>query len=519
MASSEALGEYRPYLEIEYIPTGAAPTPTPTRTPTAQPPSPAPTVTLLPALGRYVFQQGVDGYSGCEDTYVDAWNPQANSAFSDKLSLRQGGVRSALIRFDIRALPAESYIQSARLVFYVRSQSGSHALPVRAYNVLQPWRVQEATYQRASRERAWYKEGLNGVGRDISVDPVSSASLTSVGQRVALDVTSLAREWVSVPEHNHGVVIKAEGAVAVEYTFYSADSPQPALRPQLEIEWRVIPPSPTPTRTTAVPTATPTFTATPTRTPSPTATRPTVRLVLQQGVSDYDRTTDTRLDAWNQTAVFGREQSVNIRQTNIRVALIRFGLEALPADAKVTEAILSLWATERTNASNLTVRAYLLRRPWNDKAATWLEADTGLAWALPGANGADVDRAAAPLAALTVTGTGQWVSLDVTDAVRRWAANPQSNHGLLLRGEGPANVDYRFAASEHWDRTLRPKLTIVYAPGPQTASRGRGAKGPSRLLASDILPWLVMAAAVVILPYLTVGKRRKRWGRRRAGRL
>ena len=507
-ASSEMAPEYRPYLEIGYTLTTPRPTPSPTATPTPQPATPTPTVTPLPVVGGYVFRQGKDGYEGCADTYVDRWNPQTNNALSDKLALRQGGVRSALIRFDLRAVPPDSYIEGARLRFHVRS-GGRHELPLQGYAILRPWRIAEVTYQRSSREQAWYKEGL-APGQDISRDPLTSGLLVGAAQDITFDVTAIVRQWVAAPESNHGLLIKAGGDVATEYTLHSSEAREQELRPQLEITWQLTAPTPTWTHTPTRPLPTPTATLTRPPTPTPTATRPTTTVVLQQGIDDYAGATDTRLDAWDQSGVYGGEQSLNLRQTNIRVALVRFEIPPLPRGATVTGASLSLYAQTRTNAGSLRLRAYLMRRPWNEGAANWLEADTGRRWALPGANGVAVDRNAAPIAEDQFAGVEQWATLDVTQAVARWVQNPNENYGLLLRGEGDGSVDYRFASAQYWDASLRPKLAITYTTGTMQASVGDQAL--------DVLPWLGLGAGLVALLVLIgrrFGSRRraKRWVR------
>jgi len=52
--------------------------------------------------------------------------------------------------------------------------------------------------------------------------------------------------------------------------------------------------------------------------------------------------------------------------------------------------------------------------------------------------------------------------------VAAWAQDPEANYGIVLKAEGPVQVRYSFASSEHGTLTWRPSLSITYtvAAGP-----------------------------------------------------
>jgi hypothetical protein len=99
------------------------------------------------------------------------------------------------------------------------------------------------------------------------------------------------------------------------------------------------------------------------------------------------------------------------------------------------------------------IDAYPVNRPWiegerqsdpvtgtdglpaSGGEVTWNSAGAA-PWSAPGCGSAPDDRDATPVASLSIAPSepaGHWVSLDVTQAVRRWVAQPQANNGLLLR--------------------------------------------------------------------------------------
>ncbi len=58
---------------------------------------------------------------------------------------------------------------------------------------------------------------------------------------------------------------------------------------------------------------------------------------------------------------------------------------------------------------------------------------------------------------------GQWITIDVTPLVAKWAADPASNHGVMLRLRKVSSITgYRFISSENWVPAHAPKLEVTY---------------------------------------------------------
>ena len=239
-------------------------------------------------------------------------------------------------------------------------------------------------------------------------------------------------------------------------------------------------PSPTPTETptatetpteipavTETPAATPTASATPSVTPTPIQMSAT----LQEGDDNgYAGTADTFITSWDRNANHGDAGDFWVREDGIKNGLIRFDLSKVfvspPVD--VQEAILSLRVLGRTNDNPVEIMAYKVLRPWEEMEATWDEASTGVDWEAAGCNGEEFDLDLEPLSTTEVDCVACELELDITDVVAAWAQDPEDNYGIVLKAEGPVQVRYSFASSEHGTLAWRPSLSITYtvAAGP-----------------------------------------------------
>jgi hypothetical protein len=440
----------RPWLEVVYGRVSPTPSRTATRTPTRTSlPSATPSLTLsplftptatrtpLPAATYTVTPTPLPGSGTIQvgnDVTLDAWAPTTNKGTSGVNYVRQGDVRSTLLRFDLGAIPASATITGAKLRLYVVSRSNWRDLDLVVYRVRRHWVEGEANWQRAAAGQNWTVAGCNGVGTDRDGTALASAPLPAPGNWLELDITSVVQSWVDAPEENAGLLLKGEGGVSVEYGFASFEHAASALRPMLVVSYRLPPYTPTPT-----------IQATPT---------------LGAGMVSYSAGEDTSISAWLPQQTFGREESLWVRQGDALAALLRFDLSGLSAEANIISAQLQLYVLERSNPSSLTIRAYRVLRPWNAAQATWEEAATGDPWKVAGCNGLGTDRLAAASAELTLDSVGRWIALDVTDMVRYWASHAGENHGLILKGSGSVSVGYAFGSLDHRLAPVRPRLVI-----------------------------------------------------------
>ena len=207
------------------------------------------------------YQQGVGGYTGWSDTYLQEWLPTATADQAGNLYIRgaTGQRKSALIKLALPPLTGAEVV-SATLSLYAIGFSNEAGLTLSAYPLLRPWVSAEATWSSASRGTSWAAPGARAPGidrRSEASDAVLVAGRCTQSQRwYVFDVTGVVRTWLAHPEENNGLLLEAADEIAMEVGFASSEYYDPSKRPVLRILYRWPPPEPTPTPS-------------PTRTPTP----------------------------------------------------------------------------------------------------------------------------------------------------------------------------------------------------------------------------------------------------------
>jgi hypothetical protein len=135
-------------------------------------------------------------------------------------------------------------------------------------------------------------------------------------------------------------------------------------------------------------------------------------------------------------------------------ALIGSGSGQVPAGAIITSATLQVSCVDPGNVMGL----YRLTEGWVEDQATWNERSTGVAWTVPGADGAGSNAGVGLAAACTATGPK---AVDITQFVQEWS-NGAPNHGLVLTESGSDGVDVASSESAN-----SPVLTVVYKSATQ----------------------------------------------------
>jgi dienelactone hydrolase len=229
-------------------------------------------------MATLTLQEGINGYSGTQDTFVDAWNPSAGYGGAAQVRLRTPNVRNGLIRFDLAGAPPQALsngVRGAALSLYTGGRSNGNSTEYMAYQVNRPWVENQSTWLQAAAGQPWSQGGANGVPADRSGTALDSRLLEAVNVRWGVDVTDAMAGWLANPASNYGLLLRATDSDEVEYTVSSRENGALDQRPRLLIVYPLATPTPTPSPTptrTPTPTATPTATSTPTRTPTPTAT-------------------------------------------------------------------------------------------------------------------------------------------------------------------------------------------------------------------------------------------------------
>lgn len=250
------------------IPSGlAAKTIAPASTPTA-----AGRLGETGGLTTSILQQGVGGYNGVSDTFIQYYAADQNYCRFEELYVVTSNKGATLLRFDLTNLPetmaglnVDSVIVEATLE--LAAIQGNEGPVMGIYLPYKPWTPCEVTWN-----RPWEKPGADGLS-DREFDP--RVQIKYPGGPLRFDMTGLVQYWLREPDLNYGMIIKSFDITYPSHNiFVSSEHPISERRPKLTIKYEPAWPTPTPTVTpTETPTPTPTSTPTRTRTATSTATR------------------------------------------------------------------------------------------------------------------------------------------------------------------------------------------------------------------------------------------------------
>lgn len=457
-----------------------------------------PTVEAAPSWTTITFQDGVDGYAGTLDTTLVRDSAQPTGADATlQLGWQALGQDAArpLIAFDLTAVPMTATIVSAVLDLTVVTPD-PQPITVTVQPLLRFWDEPSATWLEAFAGAAWQEPGAGATGVDRGPALEPALVLPGGSNELSADLTDLVSAWVANPANNFGVLLQAEGAagVDIDVLLASRETADIPLRPRLTVTYASEPGEPTPTPT-ATDTPLPTETPTSSPTPNPTQTR-----IFQKDLAGFQGFFDATLSSSFPTTTFGGTSELSVNWITYFYppqvegnSLLRVDLWDLPADAVVESAELSLYLLERTAPQSATLRAYELLRHWSEAETTWTESFLDQPWSVPGAAGANLDRAPDPSAELNLDANSGWITIPLTSLVQNWVAQPDQNHGIVVEmtSEGYDNVEYKFASSNNFEAGVRPRLTVRYSvPGPwQTAVYQKGRNGYGQVSDATINRW------------------------------
>lgn len=182
-------------------------------------------------VGAARFQQGINGYTGTEDTYVASANPTTSYGNSTTVITDDtGSIEQGLIRFDNLfgagpgQIPLGATITNATLSVYVTDADLNDLVNLHRMN---------ATWSEAS---TWNSltNGIQINGIEASV--VSSATIDAgtSGWVTFTNLTSTVQDWLD-GQANYGWAILS--SAADDWTFHSSESASVALRPYLSISY------------------------------------------------------------------------------------------------------------------------------------------------------------------------------------------------------------------------------------------------------------------------------------------
>ena len=182
------------------------------------------------------LQEGVNGYVGTTDTYIQQGSPTTNNGAATTCHADGddggGNDKSCLIRWSISGIPAGSTVTSATITLNAVDGSGSNTYNVYALN--RTWNESQATWNVAQSGTNWGTPGAMAAsdrGAVIgTVNGSGSRIITLNGAGIAL-----VQGWINGGT-NAGVII-AHASVANGIDFASSEHGTAASRPKLTINY------------------------------------------------------------------------------------------------------------------------------------------------------------------------------------------------------------------------------------------------------------------------------------------
>jgi hypothetical protein len=235
---------WHPSLVIAYEGSGGSiptitPTPTttpsrtltPTRTATSSvPPPPTITVTL---------QQGLNGYSGAEDTSIYKYDPDVSYYGDATIRVGQKQQWATLLRFNLSSIPSNAVITRATLEIYAVGWGGTD-VGMNAYAVFRSTTLSQATWNRAQSSNPWAVAGCDSTTTDRRADAESGAMTSGFGKWSIFPVASAVQGWVSGSLANNGFLLRAPWLkYADNVSFASSEYSDVTIRPRLVVTYYV----------------------------------------------------------------------------------------------------------------------------------------------------------------------------------------------------------------------------------------------------------------------------------------
>ena len=190
-------------------------------------------------IGERVLQVGANGYTGCNDSYVNVGSPTANNNGLERMAVTGYGstnYQRGYVRFDLSGLPAGAPIVSAKLYLYAYDQAGSRGSSgfYGLYPVTRSWTDSQVTWNNATTGTAWTTPGGDFGASEDATSPKQAPA--SVPCWYSFDVTARVQAWLAGSSTNYGWVLKCtDESRSNQDRFYQSDTASAAFRPMLVI--------------------------------------------------------------------------------------------------------------------------------------------------------------------------------------------------------------------------------------------------------------------------------------------
>ena len=185
--------------------------------------------------GPIVLQDGLDGYTGTRDNYMQSSAPDSNFGAYERLRVTGyadvGDIQRGLARFDLSSVQTGTPIMSA--TFWLYSYDPTKSLGSTgfygAYRLTCDWGEMASTWN-----SPWTTPGGDFESTPDATAPKQPPS--AVPCWYSFDVTSRVQQWINDPSGNYGWVIKCTDEYSHNQDqFYQSDAADAVHRPKLVI--------------------------------------------------------------------------------------------------------------------------------------------------------------------------------------------------------------------------------------------------------------------------------------------
>lgn len=438
-----------------------------------------------------VFQNGLNGYTGTQDTQIREVAPTATAGGNVNLGVdgdddsdttNADVKRTAMVKFDnlfgpgVGQVSTDYDIVSAKLVIHLNELASSNAegSGAKLHRMRAAWNESTATWDNVG--SAGNGVTTSGAGLDAMARPESERGFDGSGASVgsgllSFTVTRSVRAWMNGAENQGWALVPyANGSNGIFFDSSEATSAG-SIRPQLILE---------------------------------TTATPVTKVTFRNGLAGYMGTVDTQISAAAPTTSLAGKTTLTVDASvednspsgSDTQGLLRFEniigsqVGQVPVGASVTSAVLKLQVSEEvSNSVGGGFYLYRLTRAWSEND-TWATLGDGIS--LVSETMTDPDD----FEGIDSTGVGVDVGtlyLDVTASVQAWAYG-EANYGwVLVPMENSVNAVI-FGSSEYGG--LEPELVVRYLP--RTGA---------------VVPEPAGVAGVVAVSGMALGRRRREVGR------
>jgi len=179
------------------------------------------------------YQQGVDAYAGCTDTYPREYYSSSNYGNANELMaawyVDAGDRSTVVIRFDISDISPDVTITSATLQFARKQLVGSGTISI--HRCLRDWVELEVTWIIYSTGNNWESPGgLGAADHDSDAEDTQAPDSPTV-----FTITDMVQKWVDGTWANQGALIKRASEVDWFVKVHSSEAASSSDRPLLTV--------------------------------------------------------------------------------------------------------------------------------------------------------------------------------------------------------------------------------------------------------------------------------------------